>query len=212
MLTEEQVSLQTLPLIPFAACRVQPGQANSESLVRFDDNDYSVPVEYAHHPVTVRGYFDRVEIGYQQEVIAVHERRWDRQQVTFEPKHYLPLLERKPGALDHARPLVGWQLPPCFSQLRRRLQAELGHGGTREYIRVLRMLELHPISEVERAVTRGLQSRVHSRDGIAQFVPPPEPWGQTTFKLDGREHLRHVHVCATEVHAYGRLLSVGGGR
>jgi hypothetical protein len=191
---------------------VQPGQANSESLVRFDDNDYSVPVEYAHHPVTVRGYFDRVEIGYQQEVIAVHERRWDRQQVTFEPKHYLPLLERKPGALDHARPLVGWQLPPCFSQLRRRLEAELGHGGTREYIRVLRMLELHPISEVERAVTRGLQSRVHSRDGIAQFVPPPEPWGQTTFKLDGREHLRHVHVCATEVHAYGRLLSVGGGR
>ena len=54
--------------------------------------------------------------------------------------------------------------------------------------------------------------RVHSRDGIAQFIPPREPWGQTTFKLDGREHLRHVHVCATKVHAYGRLLSVGGGR
>lgn len=212
LLTEERTSLRTLPTIPFEACRVQPGQANSESLVRFDDNDYSVPVEYAHHPVTVRGYFDRVEIGYQQEVIAVHERCWDRQQVLFEPKHYLPLLERKPGALDHARPLAGWQLPPCFSQLRRQLEAELGHGGTREYIRVLRMLELHPISEVQQAVERGLQSRVHGRDGIAQFIPPPEPWGQMTFKLDGREHLRHVHVCATEVHAYGRLLSVGGGR
>jgi hypothetical protein len=120
-------------------------------------------------------------------VIAVHQRCWDRQQVIFEPKHYLPLLERKPGALDHARPLAGWQLPPCFGQLRRRLEEELGHGGTREYIRVLRLLELHPISKVEQAVTRGLQSRVHSRNGIAQFIPPPEPWGQTTFMVTRNE-------------------------
>ncbi len=160
----------------------------------------------------VRGYFDRVEIGHHQQVIAVHERCWDRQQVIFEPKHYLPLLERKPGALDYARPLAGWQLPACFGQLRRRLEAELGHSGTREYIRVLRLLELHPISQVERAVQRGLQCRVHGREGIAQFIPPPEPWGQTTFKLDGREHLRHVQVSSTDVRAYGGLLSVGGGR
>ena len=160
----------------------------------------------------VRGYFDRVEIGHHQQVIAVHERCWDRQQVIFEPKHYLPLLERKPGALDYARPLANWQLPDCFGQMRRRLEAELGYAGTREYIRVLRLLELHPISQVQQAVEHGLQNRVHNRDGIAQFIPPPEPWGQTTFTLDGRDHLRHVHVDTTDVHAYGHLLSVGGGQ
>ena len=212
LLAEERSSLRDLPTLPFDACRTRPGQANSESLVRFNDNDYSVPVEYAHHPVTVRGYFDRVEIGHQQEVIAVHERCWDRQQVIFEPKHYLPLLERKPGALDYARPLANWQLPDCFGQMRRRLEAELGYAGTREYIRVLRLLELHPISQVQQAVEHGLQNRVHNRDGIAQFIPPPEPWGQTTFTLDGRDHLRHVHVDTTDVHAYGHLLSVGGGQ
>jgi transposase len=212
LLAQERESFEPLPTTPFQACRVQPGGANSESLVRFDDNDYSVPVEYAHHPVAVRGYYDRVEIGYQQQVIATHRRCWDRQQVRFEPMHYLPLLERKPGALDHARPLEGWDLPSCFAVLRRRLEQDPGSGGTREYIRVLRLLELHPIGELERAVHQGLANRVHSRDGIAQFIPPPEPWGHTTFRLDGREHLRHVNVASTDVQTYRSLLSVGGDR
>jgi len=215
LLAEERSAFRSLPETPFDACRVRGGRANSESLVRFDDNDYSVPVEYAHHPVTVRGYFDRVEIGYQEKVIAVHRRCWDRQQVRFEPLHYLPLLERKPGALDYARPLANWQLPTCFAVLRARLEADLGHQGTREYIRVLRLLELHSISELERAVHKGLQTRTHGRDGIVQFIPlppPPDAWGRTTFTLDGREHLRHVKVAATDVEAYGRLLTAGGGR
>jgi hypothetical protein len=38
--------------------------------------------------------------------------------------HYLALLEAKPGALDHARPLSGWSLPECFGLLRRRLEAQ----------------------------------------------------------------------------------------
>ena len=210
LLDEERASFQSLPASSFDACRVQSGRANSESLVRFDDNDYSVPVEYAHHPVSVRGYFDRVQIGYHVRIIATHQRCWQKQQYVFEPRHYLPLLERKPGALDHARPLQGWRLPPCFDLLRRRLEEELAGEGAREYIRVLRLLELNSISRVERAVHQGLQTRTHSRDGIAQFIPPAPSWGATTFTLDGREHLRHVRVAATDVQMYGRLLSVGG--
>ena len=61
--------------------------------------------------------------------------------MSFEPLHYLALLETKPGALDQARPLRGWTLPECFALLRRRLEGEYGGEGTREYIRALRMLE-----------------------------------------------------------------------
>jgi transposase len=210
LLTQERSSLRALPDAPFDACRVQSARATSESLVRFDNNDYSVPVEYAHHPVTVRGFFDRVVIGYQEKVIAVHRRCWDKEQFIFEPIHYLPLLERKPGALAHARPLEDWFLPPCFEVLQHRLEQELGGRGTYEYIRVLRLQERHPKRDLERAVVKGLEHRVHSRDGIAQFIPPPEPWSLTTFKLDGREHLRHVKVAATDLDAYQSLL-VGGG-
>jgi hypothetical protein len=48
LLAEEQLSFLPLPFTPFEACRAQPAQVNSELLVRFDDNDYSVPMEYAY--------------------------------------------------------------------------------------------------------------------------------------------------------------------
>jgi len=57
-------------------------------------------------------------------------RVWGKEGVRFEPVHSLALLERKPGALDYARPLAGWQLPECFAVLRRCLEGEC-HGGGR---------------------------------------------------------------------------------
>ena len=212
LLEEERDALLSLPEVPFDACRTQSGQADSESLVRFDGNDYSVPAEYAHHPVSIRGYVDRIEIGHRQQTIAVHLRWWGKERYVFEPVHYLPLLERKVGAFDQARPLQDWHLPKCFGVLRRRLEGEREHEGTREYIRVLRLLEKHTMSELEGAIEQALARRVHSRDGIAQFIPPVEPWSQTTFTLDGREHLRHVQVQQTQVDVYGSLMMAGGAR
>jgi hypothetical protein len=92
--------------------------------------------------------------------------------------------------------------------LRRRLEAER-EDGTREYIRVLRLLEKHSPEALAAAVERGLVMRAHSRDAIAQFLVPPEPWEQTIFRLDGREHLRRVKVAASDVRAYQGLLAGG---
>jgi hypothetical protein len=94
------------------------------SLVRFDGNDYSVPVRWAHHPIVAKGYFDRVVLCADGHEVAQYARIWEDEQVCFEPLHYLALLETKPGAFDHARPLAGWTLPECFALLRRRLEAE----------------------------------------------------------------------------------------
>ncbi|MCH1503691.1 hypothetical protein OAV21_02705 [bacterium] len=55
--------------------------------------------------------------------------------------HYLALLERKPEALDFARPLKGWQLPQCLQVLRKRLEADHQSAGTKDYISILRLLE-----------------------------------------------------------------------
>jgi transposase len=62
LLQEEQFSFLPLPFKPFEACRIQPGQVNSQLLVRFDDNDYSVPMEYAFQDVVIKGYTDHVKI------------------------------------------------------------------------------------------------------------------------------------------------------
>jgi len=210
LLEADRAAFLPLPAAPFDACRKRSTAANSLSLVRHDDNDYSVPVRYAHHPIVVRAYADRVVLCHAGREVAEHRRRWGREGASYDPVHYLALLERKPGAFDHARPLVGWELPECFASLRARLEAERDGDGTREFIRVLLLLERHPLDRLAAAVEAGLRARAHSRDAVAQFLRPREDWRATTFSLDGREHLRRVVVTATDVAAYRALLAEGG--
>jgi len=212
LLKEDRAAFRPLPDSPFDACRKRSTAVDSLSLVRFEKNQYSVPVDYAHNTVVVKGYTDRVDICQLNERIASHKRLWGKDDVRFEPVHYLRLLERKPGALDHARPLEGWVLPECFSILRRRLENDQDGDGTREYIRVLRLLENHSLSSVRQAVEKGLGIHAHTRDAIAQFLFPQEDWGLTTFRLDGREHLRRVKVAVSDISAYNTLLPAGGVR
>lgn len=211
---EDQAAFFPLPAGTFDACRKQPTRANSLSLVRFDDNDYSVPVAYAHHEILVKGYVDRVVLCHQDRVVAEHRRSWGKEGVFFDYRHYLPLLERKPGSLDYARPLVGMDLPECFHTLRRRLQGqeEKEGEGTREFIRVLRLLEDYPLGRLRIAVQKALRVQAHSRDAILQFLTPRFSWRATTFLLDGRPHLRLVQTAKLDLSAYRTLLSKGGVR
>jgi len=85
--------------------------------------------------VTVKGYWDRID--------SRHRRRWGKGETVYEPRHHLPSMERKPRALDHGRPFQDLQLPECFSVLRRRLESDRGHEGTKQCIAILRLLEKH---------------------------------------------------------------------
>src|SRR6516165_10189147 len=126
LLAAERAALRPLPATGFEARRVELAHANSLSLVRFDGNDYSVPTAYAHHPVTVVGGLDEVRLVCRDHLVARHRRHWGQEHVTFDPVHYLALLERKPGAFDYARPLEEWDLPAEFAVLRRRCEAAWG--------------------------------------------------------------------------------------
>src|SRR3954467_15576377 len=78
---EDRAAFVPLPAAPFDACVKRSTAADSLSLVRFDDNGYSVPVRYAHPPVVVRGYVDRVVLAHKGEVVAEHRRLWGREGV-----------------------------------------------------------------------------------------------------------------------------------
>ena len=128
-------AMTALPGAPFDACHQAAGQVSSQSLVRYHNNDYSVPVAYGHRQVWVRGYVDRVVIGCAAEVIARHPRSYEGEDMVFDPIHYLPLIERKTGALDQTAPLAGWELPDAFATLRRWIERRenviaLGPSGT----------------------------------------------------------------------------------
>jgi hypothetical protein len=209
LLVEEQGHFLPLPSEAFEARRVGTPTANSLSLVRFDRNDYSVPTDYAYHQLTVLGGIEQVSILFADTVVATHKRCWDRQKVTFDPIHYLALLERKPGALDVARPLENWHLPECFGVLRRRLENELEGKGTREFIRVLRLLESTTVKELANAVEHALSIGAINHDAIRLILEHRREQPVRLFSLDGRLHLAAVQVQPPDLHAYRGLL-VGG--
>jgi hypothetical protein len=211
LLAVDRANFRTMPATLFDASLKVSTTVSSLSLVRFDCNDYSVPTRYAHHPVVVKGNIEKVEVYHLDKKVAQHDRLWLKEAVAFDPLHYLAILEGKPGALDYARPLRGWQLPECFALLRRRMEAkEKNHGdGTREYIRTLRLMEKRSLGRVTQAVKKAVQMEIYTRDGVAQLLISRQEFRRTTFSLDGREHLRRVQVAKQDLSAYGDLLGPG---
>lgn len=206
LLSEERAEMLDLPRQVFDARRVTQVSANSLSLVRFDTNSYSVPVKYAHRHLTVIASVDQVRLVFQGQLVARHPRHWGREQYTFDPVHYLALLERKPGGFDHARPLEKWNLPACFTTLRRRMETEPQGLGTREYIRTLRLLESCSVVELTGAVEYALDIGIHDADSIRVILEHRREKPIGLFSLDGRPHLKTVAVAATDVSVYQTLL------
>ena len=211
LLTKDLEVMRSLPLVDFEACRVRATRANNLSLVRFDCNDYSVPVRCAFREVVAKGDCERVRIYHGEEEIAEHQRIWDKQKISFEPVHYLALLERKAGALDFALPLANWELPESFALLRRRLEADHDSSGTREYIKVLRLLEKCSLKQLKRAVECALEMGCPRYELIAQHLYG-EPRELEVFRLDGREHLKLVSVSCTDPGEYTALLGTASGK
>ena len=183
-----------------------PG-ATSLSLVRYRTNDYSVPVAYGYRDVLVRGYVDELVIGCGSEVIAKHPRSYERDDFVYDPIHYLPLLERKPGALEQAAPLQGWDLLEEFGALRRLLEACMGHRGKREYVQVLRLLETFSQQEVHAAVRDAIRLGALSFDAVKHLVLCRLEGRPPRLDLELYPYLPRVRVSTTSAGDYMTLLS-----
>ncbi|MDY0050852.1 MAG: IS21 family transposase [Halothiobacillaceae bacterium] len=208
LLLEDRMASMALPDDTFDYRKSASTFASSESLVRYDTNDYSVPVRSAHHQTTIKASVRFIEVYQQDRLIAKHRRCWDRERQIFDPMHYLELLERKPGSLDYARPLEDWPLPDCFNTYRRCLEAHHDHG-TKEYIRILLLLNTYSMTQIAKAIGKALNYRIYGYDAIRQFLLSTEEYALTTFSLAGREHLRRIVVTKTEPAAYSSLVSGG---
>jgi transposase len=159
-----------LPPAPYDACHKVATRVTSLSLVRYRNNDYSVPTRFGHREVLVKGYVDRVEIACHAETIAVHARSYETADFVYNPLHYLALLEHKSRALDQAAPLEGWLLAQSIHRLRRLLDLRMGNPGRREFIQVLRLMETFHQHQVEQAVSEALALGAISFDAIKMLL------------------------------------------
>jgi transposase len=198
--------LLPLPPAPLEACEKRATRTSSQSLVRYETNDYSVPTEYGHRQVLVKAFVWDLVISCGSEVIARHTRSYAREEMIFNPLHYLALLEQKSNALDQAAPLQGLVLPEEFIELRRQMEARLGKRGRREYVQVLRLLETFSLAEVAAAVRQALCFPAIAFDAVKHLLLCAIERRPPKLDLENYPHLPLAEVALTRAADYQVLL------
>ena len=176
---DERAALMALPP-PFDGFVESTKRVSPTCLVIFDHNRYSVPAAFANRTVSLRAYAERIVLVAEARLIAEHRRVFNRGhkgpgQTVYDWRHYLAVVQRKPGALRNGAPFSGF--PASF----KRLQATLAkrEGGDREMADILALVLHHDERLVEQAVIEALDSDVVSRTHIvnrlSRLLDAPRP-------------------------------------
>lgn len=140
-------------------------------LVHLERNRYSVPASFANRPVSLRVYPDRVVVAAEGQVVCEHRRIIDRShdrpgQTVYDWRHYLAVVQRKPGALRNGAPFA--ELPEAFRTLQQHLIKK--PGDDREMVDILALVLQHD----EQAVLggrHGAEVRRANQDPYPQSSP-----------------------------------------
>lgn len=155
-------------------------RVSSTCLITYDNNRYSVPASFANRPVSLRVYADRLVVVAEANVIAIHDRVFSRDhsatgKTIYDWRHYLSVVQRKPGALRNGAPFN--ELPDSFKQLQKKLLKR--PGGDREMVDVLALVLLHDEALVERAAEEALRidrpSKQHVVNCLSRMTEKPKP-------------------------------------
>jgi transposase len=174
---EERSSLVELRA-PFDGFVEKAVRATTTCLVMADHNRYSVDACAAGRMVLVRSHAERIVVLFDDAVVAEHARSFRRDQIIYDPWHYLPVLVRKPGALRNGAPFKDWDLPPALAQVRQRLKHH--PDSDRQFVKVLGRVLDHGLDAVEAACAEALAAGIANGDVILtvlarQRQPPPAP-------------------------------------
>ena len=208
---QEKAQLLLLPKHDFDLGIPHSVVLNGYSQVEFETNRYSVPAEQAYRNLVLKAYPFRVDILFSKEVIVSHPRCYGHKQDILDPLHYLPLLEQRPGAFEHAQPIRRWRekWPPIYEHFLKRLeeQGQDGHG-IREFIRVLDLHRAHPADLVAHAMEQALEYGCVHADGVAlclhQLLNPESPAPSLAF--DSQSPWAAVATQPPDLSCYNRLL------
>jgi hypothetical protein len=165
-------------------------------LVHLDRNRYSVPASFANRPVSVRVYPERIVIVAEGQIVCEHQRVFarshDRTSTTvYDWRHYLAVIQRKPGALRNGAPFA--ELPVAFRTLQQRMLKT--PGGDREMVEILALVLQHDeqavLTAVELALEAGAPTKTHILnvlhrliDGKPVDAPPVKPPNALTLTTE----------------------------
>jgi len=212
----EKAAALPLPLRAFDPCVTEDAKVDKYQMARYDSNRYSVPRRWAFEFVTVKAYVDHIEIVADGKVIAVHKRSYERGQKILNPEHYLAVLGRRPAALDHSNVFHQWELPACFTELRKLLEERHGPpAGVRQYIRVLQLLAQHPAKRVQQAIEYGCSKNALHADLIIQhthrLAQRQQPQSESLEELSQNPGICQIQVPKPDLNQFDQLFTDNQG-
>jgi transposase len=165
MLEQERGQMMPMPP-PFDGYVEKPSRVSSTCLITVDRNRYSVPCEFAGHMVSTRLYPNRVGVVAGGVMVASHDRLVDRGQVRYDWQHYIPLIERKPGALRNGAPFA--DMPAPLMLLKQGLLRDA--GGDKVMAQVLAAVPTAGLPAVLVAVELVIESGVLSTEHVLNVL------------------------------------------
>jgi hypothetical protein len=167
---------------PFDGFVEKAVRATTTCLIMADHNRYSIDARAAGRMVLGRSHAERIVVLFDDVVVADHPRQFRRDQIIYDPWHYLPVLVKKPGALRNGAPFKDWDLPPALAQVRAKLKSHT--DGDRQFVKVLGAVLDHGLDAVEAACAEAIAAGIASGDVIltvlARQQQPAAPPSVTT--------------------------------
>jgi len=165
VLQDERAKLMPCPK-PFDGYVEFPARVTSTALVHLERNRYSIPTKYAHRVVSMRVYPEAIEIVVDGTKAARHERSFERDRTIYDWRHYIELIEEKPGALRNGAPFE--TMPDPLRQLQRHLLAR--PGGDRVMAQLLGAVPVHGLDAVLAATQAALAIGKPSAEHVAYLM------------------------------------------
>jgi hypothetical protein len=204
----ERASLGPLPTHAPECGPVTEVLVHSTGRVRFQTNDYSVPIQYAYQRLTLKADPFRVRLVAGEEQVADHPRCYEKHQVIEDWRHYVSLLLKKSFAVPFASALRHGELPSAFEAARLELVARRADGN-REFARLLELCLSHSVAAVESALAQARRQGDWSADTLRQLLKLANEPQAVTPPLDPARYPAYQGSApAPNLDAYNRLLEV----
>ena len=164
---QEQPSLNALGK-PFDGYVEKTVRVSSTCLVQYDTNQYSVPCEYAKQRISLRVYAYKLVMVVNQQVIAEHQRSFNKHRYWFEPWHYVPLLKQKPGALRNGAPFEHWDLPKSIITLKNTYLKRM--NGDRDFVMLLQLIQDHDMETIAMACQLAIDAKTTQLSAVINLL------------------------------------------
>lgn len=166
---EERARLMPLPDTLFPCEERLEVNVGKTPYVRFDLNDYSVPYQHVRRTLVVVASQDTVRVLDGAEVIAAHERCWDRGQQIEDEAHVAALVDAKARA-RRGRALD--RLTRAVPHAERFMVCAAERGGNLGNItaRLLAILDAVPAAELDAAVAEAVQRDTPTVGAVRQIL------------------------------------------